>query len=163
MTTICYRDGILAGDTRAYSGDKQPIGHKIKIAQARQSSGAVVSFGISTPHPGFSEEIRHWVANDRSPDAEPPGGRDFNMLLIDEQGDVYFYASSFVPSGPLWADYYAIGSGAEYALGAMAHGATAREAVEAAAQLDVWTGAPIQFIDTGHAPAEMPDNEDADC
>jgi hypothetical protein len=33
LTTICYRDGVMAADTRAYSGDKLPIGSKTKIRQ----------------------------------------------------------------------------------------------------------------------------------
>lgn len=41
------------------------------------------------------------------------------------------------------ADYHAIGSGAPLALGAMAVGATARQAVEAAAAHCVWTAGPF--------------------
>lgn len=151
MTTIVYRNGVMAADTRAYSGDKQPIGQKNKIGQVELSSGEIITFGISTPHPGYSEQIRAWLGNERSADYEPQE-REFDMLLVDGKGEVYFFHNNFVPSGPLTAEYFAAGSGAEYALGALAHGADAVEAVEAAAQLDVWTGAPIQFITTEHAP-----------
>lgn len=146
MTTIVYRDGVLAADSRAYSGDSVPIGHKKKIGAVKQSDGSIVTFGISTPHPGFSEEIRAWLGNERDRDFQPQE-REFNMLLIEGNGEVFFFHNSFTPSGPIEAPYYAVGSGAEYALGALAHGATAVEAVEAASELDAWTKGPIHFID----------------
>ena len=34
MTTIAYRDGILAADTRGFSGASTPIGNKLKIHQS---------------------------------------------------------------------------------------------------------------------------------
>ena len=37
-------------------------------------------------------------------------------------------------------DFWAVGSGEEYALGAMAMGASAAQAVEVASQFDVYTG-----------------------
>lgn len=154
MTTICYRDGQLAADTRAYSGGSRPIGHKQKIGMVQLSGGEILAFGISTAHPGLSEELRAWLGNEKSPDYDPGPGREFEMLEVRDDGTVFYYQSSLTPSGPLEADYFAIGSGAEYALGALAHGATAQEAVEAASQHDVWTKAPIQFINVPLVGAE---------
>jgi ATP-dependent protease HslVU (ClpYQ) peptidase subunit len=47
---------------------------------------------------------------------------------------------------PVIADYAAIGSGGMFAMGAMAHGATAEEAVAAAALHDKNTGGNIQSL-----------------
>jgi ATP-dependent protease HslVU (ClpYQ) peptidase subunit len=45
--------------------------------------------------------------------------------------------------------FYAIGSGCEYAYGAMAMGATAEEAVRAAMRFDIYTGGEIQVMKSG--------------
>lgn len=144
MTTIAYRDGVLASDTRAYAGQSQPIGNKQKIYRIKDGS----AFGVSTPQPGLSEAIRDWFAECKHPDHEPAlnGDAGFDMLEITKDGHVYFYHNSFRPTGPLSADYFAIGSGAEYALGAMAAGASAADAVAAAGFHDVWTGPIVQQI-----------------
>lgn len=147
MTTIVFRDGILAADTRAYSGDRSPMGQKQKIFFAQHSDGSVSTFGISTPNPGFSEEIQKWFNNEKHPDFEPQlNGRGFSALEIMQDGAVYFYNDNFTPSGPLRGDWFAIGSGQDFAIGALEMGATAQEAVVVAAKNDAWTGGEVQHI-----------------
>ena len=43
--------------------------------------------------------------------------------------------------------YYAIGSGAPYALGAMYNGASPKEAIKAASKFDPYTGNGIKFLE----------------
>lgn len=155
MTTIVYRDGVLAADTRAYSGSAQPIGNKQKIFKIKGGS----CFGVSTPAPGLTEEILNWFLELKNMDHEPVlHDRSFDMLEIDKDGQVWFYHNSFRPTGPITADYYAIGSGAEYAMGAMAMGADAVDAVAAASHHDVWTGSIVTKIDV--FPKEKTDEVD---
>ena len=143
MTTICYKGGVLASDTRAYSGGSQPMGNKQKIFKIEGGS----CFGVSTPQPGLSESIRDWFVEGKHPDHEPNiPEAGFAMLEIDKHGQVFFYSNSLNPSGPLMDEYFAIGSGAEYAMGAMAFGACAADAVAAASIHDVWTGKLVQQI-----------------
>ena len=141
MTTIVYRDGVLAADTRAYSGGGKFIGKKQKIF-----SNQYRAFGISTPNPGFSEEIRDWFLNDKHNDHEPiMADRSFEAVEITIDG-VFYYKDNFSPSGPLDAPYIAIGSGDEYAMGALSMGACAELAVQIAGENDPWTGNVIQRI-----------------
>ena len=66
---------------------------------------------------------------------------DFTALLI-EDGQAMIYQSE---GGPIHVDCpAAIGSGSPYALGAMAHGATAKEAVEIACMYDPFSHPPIR-------------------
>jgi hypothetical protein len=144
MTTIAYKDGVLAADTRAFSGSSQPMGQKQKIYRIKHGS----IFGVSTPCPGLSEEIKNWFVEAKNLDHEPQlHGREFDMLEIDRAGQVFFYHNSFMPAGPLTAEYFAIGSGAEYALGAMGYGASAVDAVAVASAHDVWTGPTVTMIE----------------
>lgn len=148
MTTIVYRDGILAGDTRAYSGDRSPIGQKQKIFQVVNSDGSFTTFGVSSPIVGLPERVRKWFENEKHFDFEPPIQSDesFQALEINGKGEVFYYNGSFTPSGPLMADYFAIGSGMDFAIGALEMGATAQQAVVAASKGDMFTGGVVQHI-----------------
>lgn len=156
MTTIAYRDGTLAADTRAVSGDHRPMGHQQKIF--RTNDGGMV--GVATAHPGLTEEIALWLAADKHSDREPQiGDRNFEMLEVTPDGLVLYYCNNFTPAGPLTGAYFAIGSGAEYAIGAMAMGATAEEGVIIAAANDPYTRAPIQKLSIEIEEAEDVDAE----
>ena len=146
MTTIVYRDGILAADSRAYSGHSAPVGFKRKI-YGRERDGAMI--GVSSTCPGLSEQIAAWFLDDKNPDREPswPGDAGFDAIEIDAEGDVFFYGGTLHPTGPLSAPYFAIGSGAEYALGAMLMGANAMEAVQAGITFDPWSAGDMTVIE----------------
>lgn len=76
---------------------------------------------------------------------KPPkdvGWTNMMAMVVSPGGDVYEYRNNTMPFR-CHAKYYAIGSGSDFALGAMAHGATAYEAVIAAIAHDVNSGIPI--------------------
>lgn len=58
MTTIAYRNGVMAADTRAYSGGKLPIGTKTKIE--RLEDGTLL--GVSSITPGGGPEAAVEIA-----------------------------------------------------------------------------------------------------
>jgi ATP-dependent protease HslVU (ClpYQ) peptidase subunit len=71
------------------------------------------------------------------------------MLVLDREGmfNVYSGAPYVLPfDAP-----FAIGSGGDYALGAMMHGATAAESVGVAAKLDITTGGDVQVFNIAEA------------
>jgi 20S proteasome alpha/beta subunit len=142
MTTIVYRAGILASDSRAYSGGSTPIGFKQKIWQLDDGT----MFGISTVHPGLSEQVAAWIASGQDRDYLPPVDPNFTAILVDPDGQVFMALDSYFFTGPLEAEYFAIGSGDHYAMGALAMGAGAVEAVEIAKVHDAWTDGKICSI-----------------
>jgi len=137
MTTIAYRNGLMAGDTRAYSGSKYPIGRKSKIK--RLQNGTLI--GVSSTTPGGGEYVANWYETQDSslilPDA-------FSLLAVHLNGDVFFATDHKMLSGPLKADFFAIGSGCDFALGAMEMGASAQKAVEVSCYFDVWSDLPVE-------------------
>lgn len=144
MTTIVYRDGVMAGDTRAYSGDKSPIGYKAKIR--RLADGTL--FGVSSNNVGADAVLQRWVEGG----CVPPDSGDlkpdsFELLLVRPSGEVFYANSNLDLTGPLTADYFAIGSGNQFAQGAMAMGADARQAVQVGIDLDIWSGGPITTLE----------------
>lgn len=146
MTTIVYRAGYLAADTRAYSGNKPPIGRKTKIFYREDLQ---IACGVSSSEPGVGELFWSWLSGEIG-DGTVFKDKEFTALVI-ERGEVFIFENSIHPTGPLEADFFAIGTGREYALGAMEMGASAPEAVRVACKLDVWSQDPIMVIDVRSA------------
>lgn len=140
MTTIVYRDGVLAADRRAYSGDKKPIGSKTKIH--RLEDGTL--FGVSSSNVGADSLLRRWIESGcvtAATDQLKPDS--FELIVIKPTGDVFYANGNLDLTGPLEAEYFAIGSGDHYALGALAMGASAEVAVQIASDLDIWSGGGV--------------------
>lgn len=137
MTTIVYRDGILAGDSRAYAGDKMPIGSKVKVR--RTNSGWLI--GASSTVVGGTDEVMRWFEQGQPNNFNFP--EHFTFLGVDPNGKGFIAVGAGFLSGPLEGDFFAIGSGEQYAQGALLMGATAIEACRAACIADVWSDLPI--------------------
>lgn len=136
MTTIVYRDGVMASDSRAYSGDKHPIGEKLKIR--RLKDGTLI--GASSTEPGTGEKVLDWYEAGRPEGFELT---EFTFLAAHPNGEVYYATGGPNLTGPLTAEFFTIGSGEQYAHGACLMGATAVEAVRAGCLADAWTDFPI--------------------
>lgn len=147
MTTIVYRDGIIAADSRAYSGCPTPIGNKCKLFVLEDES----VIGISTTEPGQSETIAEALNKSESYQGAEPILQElkFQALRVLKDGSVFYYCDSMNPSGPLTQEYFAIGSGDHYALGAMSQGARAVDAVLAASVFDPYTNDVITAYEIG--------------
>ena len=137
MTTVAWRNGVLAADTLVTERDRR-VGFTRKAGKVGSvlwgASGCLM----------HTHAIYDWLkggAQGDPPSMETPKGATSQAMLIaagrllcvDEHGWDHMPAPEF----------YAIGSGAPYALGAMAAGASAYQAVQAAARLDLYTGGDI--------------------
>jgi hypothetical protein len=139
MSTIAFRGGIMAADSRAYGGRGEPSpGRKVKIF--RLDDGSLI--GLSTSTPGTSERFVAWLKDGAKPDILNDK-IDLRALMVRPDGGIYVIDNTPYFSGPMECDYYAVGSGTGYAMGAMAMGATAEQAVAVACDLDPHSGAPI--------------------
>mgnify|MGYP006911485525 FL=1 len=90
----------------------------------------------------YKRQVWLWMTGRR---VEQPQVSDFRIMAVDESGFV------FCGSKPgYWAEVgrrpWAIGSGTDYALGAMAAGKTSAEAVKIASVLDVSTGCEVDEL-----------------
>lgn len=102
---------------------------------------------------GNSSDIEH-VMNWLEAGGKEEQKKDFNIagrdvkcevIAVDRNGVVKFYEESLCPYS-VDAAYFAIGSGASVALGAMAAGASAKDAVLAATKHDLNTGPPVKTL-----------------
>jgi ATP-dependent HslUV protease subunit HslV len=137
MTTIVYRDGVMAADTRMIQRTAI-IGNITKIV--RRNDGAlcggagdaawVVAFhdwflaGEQGDPPAVPDSCKGLVAVKRRP-----------VELFEQSGAFKFKAP-----------YVAIGSGMEFALGAMHMGASAPAAVRTAMKFDPGTGGKLMVL-----------------
>ena len=153
VTTIAYKNGVMATDSRAYAGENISLGEKAKITAIETPTGCAI-IGLSTTLPGLTERLWAWFADGEIEEDMPElKGAQFTALVVRTSG-VFFYNSNPYPSGPIEAPCYAVGSGAAYALGAMHMGATAVQAIQIAKELDVWSGGKTRMIETkNHWPS----------
>lgn len=142
MTTIAYRAGVMAADSRGYSGNRTPVGSKAKIE--RLEDGTLI--GASCTIAGGAEAIRKWYCDGMPKEPAYALPEAFTLLIVKPNGEALYGNDAHMLAGPLTADFYAIGSGCDYALGAMEMGADAKTAVEVACKLDVWSDCPIYCV-----------------
>lgn len=134
MTTIAFREGVLAADTLV-SGGGVRLGYVTKVRKL----GSVLAAGAGTM--SFVQGFLDWFAAGMEGDPPETGG-EFEGLIIHD-GRVVTWNDGW---DSLAAPFYAIGSGKYQALGAMAAGATAEEAVRAAILTDCYSGGPIDIL-----------------
>lgn len=148
MTTIAFKDGVMACDSQITRGDECLFGVS-KVATFRDRAylagicGSAYDFiliegllhqnidGLLEP----TEFHRNW---------EPMPDSDSTILLVDNVGALWNIRARDGAAILLPNPIDAIGSGGEYALGAMAAGASAFEAVQIACRYNVYSGGPVR-------------------
>lgn len=146
MTTIAYRAGILAADSQVtYSGDESAGSRKHrcqKLFRKKAFGGEVIIATAGEGAPGML--FVDWYGKKGKPPAVLADS-EFTCLVLDEDGLWEF--DNYCRAEPITEEFYAIGSGAKVALGAMHHGASAREAVEIAKLVDPYTGGEVKTME----------------
>jgi hypothetical protein len=143
MSVIVFKGGIMAADSRAYGGRGQASpGQKVKAH--RLSDGTRI--GMVSAIVGMPERFLAWYAQGADPKAWGDGNPDLRALIVRPNGEVMLFEDGLQASGPIVCERYAIGSGAEFALGAMEMGATAERAVEVACLFEPHCGLPVTVL-----------------
>ena len=135
MSTIAYRDGILASDSLVTDGDRRE-GFMRKLF--RLADNRMVGF---VGDAGYMEQFLAWV-DGRGPCPDHEDGRTMEALIIAPSGAMT-WVDNCGRRLAFDANYAALGSGAAYAYGALAFGASAEDAVRAAIVHDVHSGGTI--------------------
>jgi ATP-dependent protease HslVU (ClpYQ) peptidase subunit len=140
LTTIAYRNGVLAADSMAYGG-KYCASPGLKWKIGRLENGD--RLGVSSNVVGAGEAMRDWLNGRLERTLVPP---DVRAILVNADGQVFIANDGVLFSGPIDTEFCAIGSGADFALGAMQHGADAVEAVRCAIAHDQHTGGEVRVL-----------------
>ena len=152
MTTVAYDGKTLAADRRMNGWEV--VGKIFPLGDGRYFSGAGAYDDIA--------EVAAWIAGGCKKSSKPDVSEDEK-----DDNSCYVIAS---PEGLWWVStphlrqiksnntIYATGTGAAYALGAMAMGASAKRAVEIASQFDPQTGSGVDVVNlrTGRRTLRSP-------
>lgn len=143
MTTIAYRDGVLAGDQRTTDDGAIVPGRFIKVFKNDQGwlYGAC---GDSGPMEDFYRFMAG-VVNSIDPKRIPRSGI-YEAIIVSPTSDVFVVEKGFIEKYPLDTEYLAIGSGRKVAYGALYMGATPAQAVQAAITHDNCTGGSVNVV-----------------
>jgi len=137
MTTIAWDGKILAADRLGQIGDwKFDDGPKIHRLSGGRHFAAAGQCAIG-------ERVRQWADTGRDKPVLKEGDA-FSGILVTSDGDAYLLEYALLPMRiqPL----FAIGRGAQFALGAMAAGADAVQAIEIANRLCVHSGFGVNWV-----------------
>ncbi|SFV12700.1 proteasome subunit beta [Pseudomonas sp. OV546] len=145
MTTIAYKDGVIAYDSQVTRGD---IITDDAYEKCIEQKG--VKFFCAGPVSDHQRLVDVYFG------AKPEGNIDASALVAD--GESLMHVAVDETTG-LWktpilhARIYAIGSGSPFAFAAMDMGASAYQAIEMAAKRDTNTGGTIRTVIIDQAKA----------
>jgi hypothetical protein len=151
MTTVAYKDGMLAADSRScIGGGGSHMIYEEDAVKLFPHVGPFLAVGISGDQQVAEDiimEVSRYTTVDQVRGFElSEEAMGVQMLAIDHEGQLWYYQGS--KSFKLRSDKpYAIGSGSDFALAAMDLGKTAEEAVSFAATRDPFTNTEVQKLE----------------
>ena len=139
MTCIAWDGKELVGDRLCtIGGTPLPPMRKVHRLVAPNGKVALVGFSGNT---AYCSSYLHWMLGGEEPQLKQGEDQKWAIILIEYPRWVWYRSDTANRWDLLGAtSQWAIGSGCDYALGAMLQGATARQAVRIASQLDNQTG-----------------------
>jgi len=144
MTTIAYRDGKLAADTRCADTELEQKYYRRKIRVLPD-----VAMAESGEDDDIDRFVAWWKAGRPSPAPKIKRG-NIGMIVVHPDLRVEIWLDCRYGM-PITDDYCASGSGGKIALGAMWMGADAGQAVRAAMFHDLDTGGRVTICDVRKA------------
>lgn len=141
MTTIAYSAGVMAADTQVTAGNRKFRTHKVR----RMADGGLIG---GAGHLTNILRVQRWAEEGFSgelpelKDGEDDEG-EFECLVVMGDGSAYLLDSE-LELMPIHDEFIALGSGGNYAMGAMACGMSPLEAVRIAARFDAATSEPVE-------------------
>lgn len=137
MTTVAMRAGVIAAD-------RQMDGHMCVGKLFRLKSGAYLA---GAGNYDDIVEVVHWFNQGAKEDSKPAiDADDDDLLMMHPDGKMFWLTVPFLRPVAILDEFAACGSGSEFALGAMAAGASAKRAVEIACKFDPLTGKGVNAI-----------------
>jgi len=141
MTTVTYRNGVMAADTMMVRYNEPCYGAEKIFRTDKYMVGIAGAYSAVLPFKDMLESL----PEDRDPsymwkrwECMPELDGGFSATIVDREGSIWSCMNE--PPVPFHGEFDAIGSGAPYAIGAMAIGASAIEALIIADRFDINTG-----------------------
>lgn len=142
MSTLVYRDGVIVAESQITSGNTIVPGSAKKIH--RLGGGAIYGYVGSLELGALMKELIEQGADEYPELAD----QNYEGLILGKNGEKLFYEGR--GWYPLDLPYIAMGSGRDYAYGAMALGASAAQALKAAMTLDTGSSGKVVKLKWKH-------------
>ncbi|MGI9449467.1 MAG: hypothetical protein ACR2QH_02265 [Geminicoccaceae bacterium] len=141
MTTIAYRNNIMAADSACF--DSSLYQGEVEKLWILPSVGLIGCCGEIGAMIRVVDWLRDGGERKRCPDL--PDDCEFEGIVVSREGEVLHYDRHLVPIR-VANEFHAIGSGRKLALGAMMAGASAKRAVQIACQYDNGSREPVRTL-----------------
>jgi hypothetical protein len=141
MTTVALRDGVIAAE-RLITNRDIVVGLQKKLFVATGPGGSYVHASVGEC--GHDDAVGKWIGDGMNPTEIPDIGEHGHAVVVWCGGLRTLTCGLMYEAGE--APFHAWGNGRVIALGAMAAGASAEEAVEIACRFDVYSRGPIDVI-----------------
>jgi len=142
MTTIAFDGALLVADTLCcwVNIKEQRVVTKIQFSKGRYFAVAGTD--------GLMQYLIDWFEKGADVGKLPATPHGWTLAVVERRGGEWVSTQydNGQPHGCAMPAKWAIGTGKEFALGAMHVGASALDAVSAARDLDVHTGGPLQWF-----------------
>lgn len=141
MTTIAYRDGVLAADSAVSVNDLLSASMRKIVCRADGDMAGAAG------HAAYCCRFLEWFSSGETVEAPKATRGDYYVdrgVIFRRNGDIKIYEE--LGRSIVRAPYFAIGSGSHLAIGAMHAGASAPEAVRAAIAHDPYSGGDIVVL-----------------
>jgi ATP-dependent protease HslVU (ClpYQ) peptidase subunit len=146
MSTVAWDGKTLAADRQRTMGGTPIAFEKTFTMHMR---GGEYHFAM-TGSVQNANKFKEWVIRGMNPNLKPALTDEFSAIMVNQSADksvsAVLYEADLIAT-PLERGNWAMGSGADFALGAMAMGADAVKAVEIAIELDVHSGIGITAVE----------------
>lgn len=142
MSTVAWDGKSLAADRNGARGDLVLVAPKL---YPLIGGGALATTGDYAAGRLMVEWYQAGADLTKYPPCQATEG--YASLIVAKPGGVCEYYSVNPHSIAVLDPFMAWGSGCDFALGAMARGATAKEAVEVACRFDVWSGGGVESVE----------------
>lgn len=116
---------------------------KVRRLVAPNGRVALIGFAGSMAYGGA---YLHWLAGGEAPDMRTFGDSKWAILMVDDRRILHYRCDRSNVWDSLGCSKWAMGTGGDIARGAMAHGATAVEAIRIASNLDIETGWGVDVV-----------------
>lgn len=145
MTTIAFRDGVMAADSCATQTTEG--GGAVKLLCEKMYKKTVAGRSVVLGTAGESQPGLVFVEWYGSEKRRPKRIRESDFTVLIWDGGVLYESDGWCVLERIIGPFHAIGSGRKCALAAMECGKTALEAVEIAAKFDPYTAGPFTSME----------------
>lgn len=155
MTTITYKDGVVACDTQVTADDtRYNCDTKITIINP---SLVIAGSGDSNEILRLEKFFREYPEWEENLDRKPTIKKTVDCILVSKGKPYTIYKDGF--PDPLGHPFFACGSGWKFAMSGMLLGLSAVEAIKHASQLDIYTNDRIRFLNVKELQAKDSGNK----